>query len=706
MRVGLLRVLSALLFASAVLLPSRISAQSGTAPATGSSASAASSVGSNQPRHIGGSVSSPIVIYQVDPKFSEEAHAKKLSGTVVVNLIVDTHGLPQNVHVLRGVGMELDESALEAVKQYRFTPAMEGGKPVAVEVNVEVNFRFTTKEKADAASVAASASGPAGNVPVADSSSKYAIPNCTPDHTRPTDADKALAARKYPDAERLYNAALTADPNSSAAMAGLIRTTLAEGKLPDALALATKYDGSHPNDAVLLDALAEVRFRRGETDAAGMALNRSLRLNMCGGLTRYDMARFLYLSGYYGRSQTELERAYWLAPDNPDITRRWHQSHAVPQTAEQSLAVLKRRLESPTLPDAQKDAINAAIKGIETNEKGSCELVTPLDAVKLPIVPVPDNGSIEDMEEGGLDMQINGKKRRLEIDTGASGLTLSAPSAKALGLVPEAQIKIGGIGDDGLTNAFVSHVDDIKIGKMEFRNCMVYVLASGNMLDRVPDVDGLIGPDVFRDYLVTLDYPGREVRLGPLPRTPDEQVLKVVSLSTTGGRMDDQQTPVSIADSAKDRYVAPEMKDWTPVFRSQHMLIVPTLINTSPVKLFLLDTGSQISLLSPPAAKEVGQASDFTGMQLKGVNGVVRTVPAVGNVSMFFAHIKQTRRNMLILDTGGISRNAGVELSGIIGFPILRELVLSIDYRDNLIHVVYDPKKGLHAHNDNGVPVN
>ena len=45
------------------------------------------------------------------------------------------------------------------------------------------------------------------------------------------------------------------------------------------------------------------------------------------------------------------------------------------------------------------------------------------------------------MEEGGLDLQINGKKRRLEIDTGASGLTLSAPSAKALGLVPEAQKK-------------------------------------------------------------------------------------------------------------------------------------------------------------------------------------------------------------------------------------------------------------------------
>jgi len=539
--------------------------------------------------------------------------------------------------------------------------------------------------------------------PAPDSPTKYAIPGCTVDHTKPSDADAALTARKYGDAERLYNAALTSDPSSTAAMAGLVRSTLAEGKLPDALALATRYSSAHPNDPVLLDALGEVRFRRGETDEAGNALNQSVRLNRCFGLTHYDMSRYLYLLGYYQRSQVELERAYWLWPDHPDIARRWRQSHAVPRTPEQSVAMLTKLLDNPSLPDARKDAINAAIKGIESSEKGNCELVSPLEEVKLPIVPVPDNGSIENMEEGGLELQINGKKRRLEIDTGASGLTLSAPSAKALGLVPEAQIKIGGIGDEGLANAIVSHVDDIKIGKMEFRNCMVQVLAPGNMLDRVPDVDGLIGPDVFRDYLVTLDYPGRELRLGPLPAPPDRQGTKAASLSTAG---DQAETPVSIADSARDRYIAPEMKDWTPVFRSQHMLIVPTLINTSPVKLFLLDTGSAMSLISPSAAKEVGQASDFTGAKLTGVNGAVRTVPAVGNVSMLIGPVKQTRRNMLILDTGGLTRSAGVEISGIIGFPILRELVISIDYRDNLVHFVYDPKKGFHAHNDNGLPVN
>jgi protein TonB len=92
--------------------------------------------------HVGGGVSAPVPIYEVEPEFSEEARKAKFMGVVTVNLIVDRKGMPENVHILRGVGMGLDEKAIEAVKQYRFKPAMLGGKPVAVEVNVEVDFKI------------------------------------------------------------------------------------------------------------------------------------------------------------------------------------------------------------------------------------------------------------------------------------------------------------------------------------------------------------------------------------------------------------------------------------------------------------------------------------------------------------------------------------------------------------------------------------
>ena len=93
-------------------------------------------------RKVGGGVSAPVPIYTPEPEFSEEARKAKAAGNVIVDLIVDQNGHPQNVHVLRGVGMGLDEKAVEAVKQYRFKPAMENGKPVAVEVNVDVNFQI------------------------------------------------------------------------------------------------------------------------------------------------------------------------------------------------------------------------------------------------------------------------------------------------------------------------------------------------------------------------------------------------------------------------------------------------------------------------------------------------------------------------------------------------------------------------------------
>jgi len=94
------------------------------------------------PRQIGGGVSAPVLIYSVEPEFSEEARKAKVAGNVLVSLWVDTNGLPSHVRVIRGVGMGLDEKARDAVMQYKFKPAMENGKPVLVQLNVEVNFQI------------------------------------------------------------------------------------------------------------------------------------------------------------------------------------------------------------------------------------------------------------------------------------------------------------------------------------------------------------------------------------------------------------------------------------------------------------------------------------------------------------------------------------------------------------------------------------
>lgn len=92
---------------------------------------------------VGGRVSAPIPINNVEAEFSDEARRAKYQGVVLVAVIVDTQGNPQNPRVIRSLGMGLDEKAIEAVRKYRFKPAMRDHKtPVAVEINVEVNFRL------------------------------------------------------------------------------------------------------------------------------------------------------------------------------------------------------------------------------------------------------------------------------------------------------------------------------------------------------------------------------------------------------------------------------------------------------------------------------------------------------------------------------------------------------------------------------------
>ena len=84
----------------------------------------------------------PKLIYQVEPEFSEQARKAKYQGTVLLTIEVDTAGRATNIHVLQGLGLGLDEKAIEAVSKWRFRPGLTNGRPVVTSATVEVNFRL------------------------------------------------------------------------------------------------------------------------------------------------------------------------------------------------------------------------------------------------------------------------------------------------------------------------------------------------------------------------------------------------------------------------------------------------------------------------------------------------------------------------------------------------------------------------------------
>ena len=115
----------------------------GVGPGTGPGVGPGSGGGIGDGPYIaGGGVGAPRAIYNPEPDYSEEARKAKYQGIVTLQMIVDAEGRPRDIRVAGSAGMGLDEKAMEAVRQWRFEPGTAKGKPVAVLVQIQVNFRL------------------------------------------------------------------------------------------------------------------------------------------------------------------------------------------------------------------------------------------------------------------------------------------------------------------------------------------------------------------------------------------------------------------------------------------------------------------------------------------------------------------------------------------------------------------------------------
>ena len=99
-------------------------------------------LGPDRPMRVGGSVMSPTILIGKEADFNLYAKLMKFQGKVLIHLVVDRNGKATRLNIERGIGLGLDERALTAVRNYVFSPATQNGKPVTVEINMEVNFEI------------------------------------------------------------------------------------------------------------------------------------------------------------------------------------------------------------------------------------------------------------------------------------------------------------------------------------------------------------------------------------------------------------------------------------------------------------------------------------------------------------------------------------------------------------------------------------
>lgn len=98
--------------------------------------------GNTVPSHVGGVIKKPIVTHQEEPQFSDAARLLNYSGIVEVYLWVLPDGTPSQLSIVKPAGLGLDEQALYAVSKYKFKPATKDGKPITVDLYVNVNFQI------------------------------------------------------------------------------------------------------------------------------------------------------------------------------------------------------------------------------------------------------------------------------------------------------------------------------------------------------------------------------------------------------------------------------------------------------------------------------------------------------------------------------------------------------------------------------------
>jgi predicted aspartyl protease len=514
----------------------------------------------------------------------------------------------------------------------------------------------------------------------------------------PSEAEQAFLHSDYDHAVTLYQAQLAQKPGDPTLIAGLAQVFLRQQKVKDADDIVQKALAQNPQSAILLTSLGEIQYREGTPWLAGASAKAAEKADICYPAGHLLSARVLRLNSYYGSAAKEIAMAHTLDPHNPMVRRSWLDTLPI----KERIVELENYLSTGGGDDAETTkSLNFYLDYLKqqaAQPHNACRLVSNTETATIPFAPLMSDGT--HIRAFGLDVKFNDHNARLQIDTGASGLVISRSVADHAGLKQFSQIEIGGIGSQGRKSAYTAFADDIKIGSLEFRDCRVEVIDQRNVVD----VDGLIGMDVFSRFLITLDYPMRKLLLAPLPSRPDDSGPSKLTLETTRNE-EDTDSPVA-TDTTKtaaakptpsgprDRYIAPEMKDWIPVYRIGHNLLLPASLNKTEQKMFILDTGASTTTISPDVAREVTKVHTNDRMKVHGLSGTVDRVYSADAITFQFANVSQTVEDVVAFDTSSLSKNLNMEVSGLIGYTALAHLTINIDYRDGLMKFTYDPNRG------------
>ncbi|HEY6269901.1 MAG TPA: aspartyl protease family protein [Candidatus Acidoferrum sp.] len=480
----------------------------------------------------------------------------------------------------------------------------------------------------------------------------------------------------YKRATAVYTEIIASGNDVAAAYTGLARTCLKMRKVGEAYKAAAKALEFEPSLAAAHTALGDVYFRQGKLKEAEQEYLTPLRANKEEARAYFGLWRIYHATFEKKRAKTALDRAHALEPRDPDINGDWLETRPAAEQIRALEAFVASGGHGEHIGRAGARQLLVMLKDQQAHPGRTCQMAHKVRETKMTLEPIYSlsRGAVDRMSPGvGLDARLNKYSARLLVETSSDRIVLNQKTAQAAGVQQIVRTEMEGAGDENPPESYTAFLESIRIGEVELKGCYVTVIEDASPDNYLGDREGAIGVGIFANFMVDLDLPHSTLWLTELPPYPQSSAENAVA----EGKGTDQV-------ELHDRHIAVEMADWTPLYRSNQLLLLPVNVNEAKAKLFAISLGSSVSVISGGAASEVSTVKSDPFSRVRGLNGEVKNGQKTGELKLRFAGLAFDRKVLPVVDMSLYSEN-GFEVSGLLGFPLLRDFEIRIDYRDGLI---------------------
>jgi tetratricopeptide (TPR) repeat protein len=391
-----------------------------------------------------------------------------------------------------------------------------------------------------------------------------------------------------------------------------------------------------------MSALGDRMFREARFEDAGTAYSQALNLDKSNVQGHLGMGKLAMLLSDVQRAAHHYSAAYQIAPRDPDAILAFAD---VVQSPGARKMLLRNFLAFAG--DARNEDVRARLHVAEQTETTSvAALNSPYQTYRIPL----SNIGTANIRTAGLSLRarINGgRELKLIVDTGAAGIVLNASAGSQANLAFLGDAVLSGFGSAKPGLARIARAESFETGGLKIAN----VLLDVSETDMTREADGWIGLDVFKDFLIRLDARARTLELAPFA---------------------DQAGNHSEAGMA--------CEDCLQAYRLGSLLLLRGTVNGHANGYFILDSGSPYTMVSRKLLSEHGRPATFSGAQ-GGQDVAVPSTP----VSIRLGNRRLMGFEYATFDTSAISSRNGTEIAGAIGYSVLRNLTVTVNYRDGMV---------------------